>query len=71
MCPASWSKFHLNRAEGKNDGALCEISVSHSSADDDSSLPNERRFYSYKISGVSEERGASETSRGIFPVDAA
>jgi hypothetical protein len=71
MCPASWSKFHLNRAKGKNDGALCEISDSHSSADDDSSLPNEGRFHSYIISGVSEERGASETLKGILPVDAA
>jgi len=71
MCPASCCKFHLNREKGENEGAFCEISGSHSSADDNSSLPNERRFHSYIISGVSEERGASETLRSILPVDAA
>jgi hypothetical protein len=69
MCPPSWCQFHLNREKGKNEGALCDISGYHSSADDDSSLSNERRFHSYIISGVSEERGASETLRGILPVD--
>jgi len=52
--PRVLSKFHINGTKGKNDGALCEISGSHSSADDDSSVPNERRSHLYIISGVSE-----------------